>query len=133
MDEDFPTLLSSIPYGKSVRDWIAECKKIHPDFNAPTYISSQELNGLIVEFNLGLQEQYKARGHQELYMMDDTWAMKPSGNDSRTVDSDKAFMHCINGEFTYVDENEAVHTLNSSQMNVLFPFKKMSSKSMFQS
>ena len=61
-------------------------------------------------------------GHDELYLMDDTQWMNPSTGDE-TFASDKVNMHLLNGR----TEDD----VNSSQLNVIFPFKKVSSKSLY--
>lgn len=55
-------------------------------------------------------------------MMDDTQTMKPN---RRTIAIDKTYMHCLNGK--------SESNYNVSQMSVLFPYKKMSSKSLYSS
>ena len=125
VDEDFPVLLPSVPKGtRNWNAWIQKFKKIHPEFNPGTVTSLDQLNNYVIDFNLNLQTKFKESGHRELYMMDDTQMMKPSLDEDATVASDKKYMHCINGK-------DVVTGFNSSQMNVLFPFKKMSSKSIY--
>jgi len=53
------------------------------------------LNTYVVEFNLSLQQRFKDKAHDELYMMDDTRILKP---DERTLDLDKTYMHTLNGK-----------------------------------
>ena len=93
-------------------------------------------NQYILDFNLNLQDNFKKRGHQELYLMDDTKWRRPTEKNS-TFAADKVNMHLLNGE-TFVDTNEmdedkqpVKELINSSQLNVLFPFKKVSSKSLY--
>ena len=82
-------------------------------------------------FNLNLQDEFKRKGHDELYMMDDTKWMRPNPDDA-TYRTDKVNMHLLNGSkefrFRALPDGEIVH---SSQMNVLFPYKKVSSKSLY--
>lgn len=89
-------------------------------------------NSYILDFNLERQREFKKRGRDELYMMDDTKWRKPINGDA-TYSSDKTYMHSINGLGDIKDEEEPDQTVEvvSSQMNVLFPFKKVSSKSLY--
>ena len=89
-----------------------------------------------MDFNLNLQEDFKKRGHQELYLMDDTKWKRPEKEDN-TFATDKINMHLLNGQ-AYVDTDEVGEDkqpvkkiVNSSQLNVIFPFKKVSSKSLY--
>ena len=66
--------------------------------------------------------------------MDDTQEMKPN---VATVSSDKTYMHNLNGKVEIVEledngDGKQVE-VNSSQLNVLFPYRKMSSKSPYAS
>ena len=124
VDGDAPVLLPSMSESDNdISAWIEKCRKIHPEFNPSVSATTpQQLNGFIMEFNLKLQEDFKRGGHSELYMMDDTWGMKPDKN-SQFVD--KKYMHSLNGK---TDDG-----MNSSQLNVLFPFKKVLTKSMHSS
>ena len=68
--------------------------------------------------------------------MDDTQWMTP--NDGRTFDTDKVNMHLLNGQTLKEDADETnddgqpiQEVVNSSQLNVIFPYKKVSSKSLF--
>lgn len=75
-------------------------------------------------------------------MMDDTQEMKPN---VATIPSDKTYMHNLNGmvKVPVLDENgnnvkdenglDKEVEVNSSQLNVLFPYRKMSSKSPYAS
>ena len=132
VDEDFPTLLPSIQGDDDVQAWIDECRKIHPDFLEDVDPSTDvdELNKKVVEFNLSLQQKFKSNFHKEAYLLDDTTQMKPNG-ENRTFDTDKLHLHGLNGNATMVDENGNDATVNSSQLNVLFPFKKVNAKSMY--
>lgn len=89
-------------------------------------------NSYILDFNLERQREFKKRGHDELYMMDDTKWRKPINGDA-TYSSDKTYMHSINGLGDIKDEEEPDQTVEvvSSQMNVIFPFRKISSKSLY--
>ena len=94
------------------------------------------LNKDIMNFNLKLQDDFKKRGHQELYLMDDTKWKRPEKEDN-TFATDKINMHLLNGQ-AYVDTDEIGEDkkpikkiVNSSQLNVIFPFKKVSSKSLY--
>ena len=100
---------------------------MNPEFDVDYVIgmTPDQLNKKIVDFNLEIQGKFKKSGHQELYMMDDTQTMNPDG-EIRTIESDKKYMHGLNGK-------DAVTSFNSSQMNVLFPFKKMTAKSLYSS
>lgn len=69
--------------------------------------------------------KFKERGHQELYMMDDTLQLKNAQIDVPATG--KTYMHCLNGK----KKNRTGDI--TSQLNVLFPFKKMSSKSLYAS
>ena len=85
-------------------------------------MTREQLNEYIIDFNLELQTKFKEKGHRELYMVDDTNTLKPN---RRTLGIDKKYLHCINGH----DESG----MNVSQMGVLFPYRKMSSKSLYSS
>ena len=68
--------------------------------------------------------------------MDDTQWMTP--NDGRTFETDKVNMHLLNGQTLKEDVDETnddgkpiQEVVNSSQLNVIFPYKKVSSKSLF--
>ena len=89
-------------------------------------------NTYILDFNLERQRDFKKNGHDELYLMDDTKWRKPINEDA-TYSSDKTYMHSINGLGDIKDEEEPDQKVEvvSSQMNVLFPFKKVSSKSLY--
>ena len=89
-------------------------------------------NSYILDFNLERQRDFKKNGHEELYLMDDTKWRKPINEDA-TYSSDKTYMHSINGLGDITDEEEPNQKVEvvSSQMNVLFPFKKVSSKSLY--
>ena len=133
VDKDFPILLPSVPAGTiNWNAWIQKFKKIHPSFNPESISSLEELNDYIIEFNLNLQTKFKDSGHQELYMMDDTKGMNPN---ERDFSQGKTYLHCLNGTARMEDEDdgEGEQVVNSSQMNVLFPFKKMTSKSLYAS
>lgn len=67
-------------------------------------------------------------------MMDDTLRMKPIDR-HKTQDSEKTYMHCLDGK-AIVQEEDANGDkqdveINSSQLNVIFPYRKMSSKSLY--
>lgn len=87
------------------------------------------LNTYILDFNLERQRDFKKNGHDELYLMDDTQWRKPINEDA-TYSSDKTYMHSINGLGDIESGDDKVEVV-SSQMNVLFPFKKVSSKSLY--
>ena len=156
VDEDFPVLIPSLDkndtdtfysFAKRIRD------EINPDFKPEETLGTQIDIGnricdlynhkreqfdlaqeFIVDFNLDLQTQFKEKGHHELYMMDDTGKVKPKVGDL-TFATEKTYLHCLNGK---VDLNDGEADLdenivNSSQMNVLFPFRKITSKSMYAS
>jgi hypothetical protein len=119
VDEDMPTLIPSVDDNKvrGIPAFIAKWRKVHPDFN-PVFTNIRELNDCIVEFNLDLQTKFKEKGHAELYMMDDTWGVKP---EERTFDLDKTYMHCLNGTTDG----------GSPQLNVMFPYRKTTCKSIY--
>lgn len=128
VDDDFPVLLPSVPTGvRNWNAWIQKFKKIHSDFNPGVVTGVDQLNEYVIDFNLDLQTKFKEKGHQELYMMDDTSRMKPNDKDI-TFNSDKTYLHGLNGRAVANED-----TINSSQMNVLFPFKKVSTKSLYAS
>lgn len=131
VDEELPVLLPSMKSSDRVSDWIYECQKIYPDFNPGEVEDWNELNDYIMKFNLDLQSDFKKRGHEELYLMDDTQWMRPDPKDS-TFATDKVNMHLLNGsrevKLRALGDDEIQH---SSQMNVLFPYKKVSSKSLY--
>lgn len=60
--------------------------------------SLDEFNEYIMNFNLELQQRFKDRGHQELYMMDDTTYRKSNNPDDMTLSYEKTFMHNLNGK-----------------------------------
>lgn len=124
VDEEFPVLLPSVPDScTDLLGWIEKCKNIHPTFKPPAMrLTKDRLNECIIEFNLELQESFKKNGHDELYLMDDTQWMNPNSED-KTFASDKVNMHLLNGR---TEDN-----VNSSQLNVIFPFRKVSSKSLY--
>ena len=97
MDEDFPVLIPSI--GEDVRDipaFVEKWRRTYPDFDPKCPITDvAALNSYIVDFNLGLQDKFKSKAHEELYMMDDTYAMKPDQDTS--YGSERTYVHCING------------------------------------
>jgi len=96
-------------------------------------LTRERLNDAIMEFNLNIQDEFKKRGHPELYMMDDTQWMNPN-QESRTFSTDKVNMHLLNGRGVKYDKDKEEWIdvdANSSQLNVLFPFRKVSSKSLY--
>lgn len=137
VDEELPTLLPSIPSsGYSIPQWVDKCQEINSgfDFEYNDETTLEELNNAIMVFNLKLQDEFKKRGHQELYLMDDTKWMRPNKDDN-TFKTDKINMHLLNGQVQIIGQdpfgNRTEDNLNSSQLNVLFPFKKVSSKSLY--
>ena len=135
VDEELPTLLPSMPErARNINAWIEKCKKIHSNFDPKGATTPYDLNEAIVNFNLKLQDEFKKRGHQELYLMDDTKWMRPNKNNN-TFKTDKINMHLLNGQVQIIGQdpfgNRTEDNLNSSQLNVLFPFKKVSSKSLY--
>ena len=134
VDEDFPILIPSLDSLDGLSDFKAKWKSIHPDFNPDGEMTLDEVNGYIIDFNLNLQTKFKEKGHTELYMMDDTQYRK---SDDKTFSSEKTYMHCINGRAKVKtgelddDGNDIKKEVYSSQMNVLFPYKKVSTKSLY--
>lgn len=129
VDEDFPVLLPSISESSvDLVGWVKKCQEVHPSFKPPVELTNESLNESIIDFNLNLQKQFKDNGHSELYMMDDTSTMKPNDKDI-TFNSDKTYLHALNGRAEVAEKVVG----NSSQMNVLFPFKKVSTKSLYAS
>ena len=156
IDDDFPVLIPSLDkddedtfysFARRIRD------EINPDFKPEQTLGTQIHIGnricdlynhkreqfdlaqkFIVDFNLDLQTQFKEKGHHELYMMDDTRRVKPNAEDS-TLASEKTYLHCLNGKanLNEQEDEEGENIVNSSQMNVIFPFKKMTSKSLYAS
>lgn len=132
VDEDMPVLLPSMPErARNIAAWIEKCKRIHPEFDPGHPTTPSELNQKIMDFNLALQDEFKKLGHDELYMMDDTKWMRPNPSDA-TYNTDKVNLHLLNGSKEFrlraLPDGEIVH---SSQMNVIFPFRKISSKSLY--
>ena len=137
VDDEMPTLIPTI--GEDVEDipaFIHKWRQVYPDFNPPSSIDLNQLNKYIIEFNLDLQNKFKQRGHSELYLMDDTQWMRPDPHNANFA-TDKVNMHLLNGQ-TLKDTDETdddgqpiQEVVNSSQLNVLFPYKKISSKSLF--
>lgn len=129
VDEDFPVLIPSLDERvKGIPAFISKWRRTYPDFNPPSSTDIDAINEYIVEFNLELQTKFKEKGHQELYMMDDTVGMKPN---QKFLHLDKVYMHSLNGRAIVEDDDGNGVEVNSSQLNVLFPYKKMSSKSLF--
>ena len=136
VDDEMPTLIPTI--GEDVRGipaFIHKWGQVYSDFKPDPGWTRERLNQYIIEFNLDLQNKFKKRGHSELYLMDDTQWMVP--NDGRTFETDKVNMHLLNGQ-TLKDTDETdddgqpiQEVVNSSQLNVIFPYKKVSSKSLF--
>ena len=62
----------------------------------PNDIGARLLLQYIADFNLDRQTQFKEKGHSELYMMDDTWNVKPLDKHS-TFESEKEYLHSLNG------------------------------------
>ena len=100
----------------------------------PDDIGMQLLRQSVLDFNLNQQEEFKRKGHAELYMMDDTPRMK---HNEKTLLQDKTYLHTLDGK-AIVDTGEKDESgeiveaeVNSSQMNVLFPYKKVTSKSLY--
>jgi hypothetical protein len=103
------------------------------DDTVPEDIGTELLSQYTMDFNLDLQTNFKEKGHRELYMMDDTSSMNP---EEKTYVSEKTYMHSLNGKAEVAvdkddDGNDIVKEFNSSQMNVLFPYRKFSSKSIY--
>lgn len=136
VDEELPVLLPSMPIEETnIQCWIEKCQETHPEFNPMGVLTREALNEAIMDFNLEMQDKFKGNGHDELYLMDDTQWMNPSP-DEETFTSDKVNLHLLNGQMLEKtddkDENDEpiFRTINTSQLNVLFPFKKVSSKSL---
>ena len=115
--------------------FISKWQKVYPDFQPPPkddltmdkYIV--RINEYIVDFNLDLQTKFKECGHEELYMMDDTLDMAP---EDMSVSSGKTYLHALNGKKLIEDNDDKNKPPeNISQLNVLFPFRKMSDKSLY--
>ena len=105
VDEELPTLIPSIDERmKGIPAFIRKWQRIYPEFNPPSLVDKDAINEYIIDFNLNLQDDFKKRGHQELYLMDDTKWRSPTEKNS-TFATDKVNMHLLNGE-TFVDTNE---------------------------
>ena len=89
-----------------------------------------KLNICVVDFNLVLQQKFKESGHQEMYMMDDTSRMKPN---ETTKSIQRRYMHCLNGKELLLERGGDAARRNTSQLNVLFPWKKTTNKSLYAS
>ena len=129
VDYDFPVLIPCVD--DSIVDldsWISKWQDVYDFFNPPSSHDIDELNDYIMEFNLNLQNEFKNRGHDEVYMMDDTWELRPRYD---TFSIDKKYLHSINGKSEVNGENDETTILNSSQLNVIFPFKKIMNKSLY--
>ena len=73
VDEELPTLIPSIDERmKGIPAFIRKWQRIYPEFNPPSPTDKDAINGYIIDFNLKLQDDFKKKGHQELYLMDDT-------------------------------------------------------------
>lgn len=133
VDEDVPILLPAVPESHTdLIGWVEKCKRIHPSFVEPETLTRQALNEKIVDFNIDLQMQFKKKGHLELYMMDNTQRTKPTQD---TFSYGKTYLHCIDGKSMVREKDEYGNDVdvevNSSQLNVLFPYRKVSSKSLY--
>ena len=110
-------------------EWVDRNQTMYDTFfNSPDAQGRrEEINTYIIDFNLDLQSEFKKSGKPNLYMMDDTQTIKPSADDlpKRTF---KTYLHNLNSVY---EKDESMK--NSSQLNVLFPFKKNSIKSLFAS
>lgn len=84
------------------------------------------LKDYIVEFNLIKQDEFRRKGHRELYMMDDSWRSGIRDTEVETEESGKTLMHCLDGIGS--ESGKFV-----SQLNPIFPFRKMSNKSLYAS
>lgn len=129
VDSEFPKLVPSLPSWVDENNyflWVRKQRKMHSDFNPPTEFNRDWINDYIVDFNISLQNEFKNSGHDELYMMDDTRKLKTH------FSSHKQYVHSLNGVGLLDDDDSTSSQLvNVSQLNVLFPFKKMSSKSIY--
>lgn len=111
---------------RGIPAFVDKWRRTYPDFNPQYPIADvAALNSYIVDFNLGLQDKFKSKAHEELYMMDDTMSRKPI-SESPSISSDKTYMHSLSGEVEMGDADAV-----SSQLNVLFPWRKIMSKSIF--
>ena len=132
VDEEVPILLPALPARANIIEWIKKCKRIHPSFVEPERLTRNSLNNKIVDFNIDLQNSFKKRGHLELYMMDNTQRTKPTQD---TFSYGKTYLHCIDGKSMVREKDEYGNDVdvevNSSQLNVLFPYRKVSSKSLY--
>ena len=128
VDEKLPLLVPPLVGGtpEEKQEFVSKWKSIYPEFNPPES-GDDAINQYILDFNLKIQADFKKRGRQELYMMDDTHQMRPSED---TLTSGKLHLHGLNGklEDNNTQEDDMVY---SSQMSVLFPFKKLSGKSLY--
>lgn len=88
--------------------WISKWQSIY-DFNPPSY-NNDELNNYIMEFNLNLQDEFKSKNHDEVYMFDDTYEIHPNHN---TFSIGKRYLHSLNGISEISNENETIE-LNAS-------------------
>ena len=137
VDEELPTLIPSIDDRmKGIPAFIHKWHRLYSEFNPPNSQDIDELNSYIIEFNLKLQDDFKKRGHQELYMMDDTYKEIKPNDANKSIHSQKLHMHNLNGigkVGTVEDDNGNKQDVvgNVSQLNVLFPFKKASAKSLY--
>ena len=118
VDAQLPFLVPSIGKDDDVSEFSSKWKKVHKDFNLKEG-SVEEMNRQIVDFNLSFQSRFKAPGHDELYMMDDTQNVN-----IRNQEDGRKYLHSLNG----ISEDGKCY---SSQLNVLFPQKKLTSKSLF--
>ena len=110
---------------RGIPAFVDKWRRTYADFNPPYPITDiAALNSYIVDFNLGLQDKFKSRAHEELYMMDDTMSRKPI-SESPSISSDKTYMHAVAG----MDVDSTMHL---AQLNSLFPARKTTAKSMFQ-
>lgn len=129
-----PMLLPSMPdAARNINAWIEKCRRVHPEFDPGHPTTPAELNDAIMLFNLHLQDEFKRKGHDELYMMDDTKWMRPNPDDA-TYKTDKVNMHLLNGRGEKYDKEKQEWVdvdANSSQLNVIFPYRKVSSKSLY--
>ena len=132
VDEDFPILIPALKEDGNIQSFVNKWRKIYPDFNplTTTILDRDGLNQYIVDFNIGLQIKFKDKAHDELYMIDDTSILN-SGQ--KTFDKHKIYIHSLNGKTEVQDGEDKTDLINLSQLNVLFPWKKLMNKSLYSS
>lgn len=130
VDEEFPELVPSIGDMGELPDLLSGHVVSIPS-EADTV---EKVNQAILEWNLSLQRDFLGKARKRAYMVDDTLGEVQSA--SRSYSTSKAHMHALNGKARVMvdtpngtgDRVQVGKSLNSTQLNVLFPFERLASK-----